>query len=42
VIAGVPAFKDETHVSAEYQLKLIPIMRALLRSAGVTEGKRVQ
>jgi peptidoglycan/LPS O-acetylase OafA/YrhL len=41
VIAGVPAFKDETHVSAEYQLKLIPIMRALLRSAGVTESKRV-
>ena len=31
VIARVPAFKDETHISAEYQLKLIPIMRALLR-----------
>jgi peptidoglycan/LPS O-acetylase OafA/YrhL len=37
VIAAVPAFKDETHISAEYQLKLIPIMRALLRSAGVTK-----
>jgi peptidoglycan/LPS O-acetylase OafA/YrhL len=36
VIAGVPAFKDDTHISAEYQLKLIPIVRALLRSAGVT------
>jgi peptidoglycan/LPS O-acetylase OafA/YrhL len=37
VIAGVPAFKDSTHISAEYQLKLIPIVRALLQSAGVTE-----
>ena len=34
VIAGVPAFKDDTHISAEYQLKLIPIVRALLRSPG--------
>jgi peptidoglycan/LPS O-acetylase OafA/YrhL len=40
VIAGVPAFKDETHIAAEYQLKLIPIMRALLRSTGVTESRR--
>jgi hypothetical protein len=39
VIAGVPAFKDDTHVSAVYQLKLIPIMRALLQSAGVTGRK---
>jgi hypothetical protein len=38
VIAGVPAFKDDTHISAEYQLKLIPIVRALLLSAGVTKG----
>jgi hypothetical protein len=36
VIAGVPAFKDDTHISAEYQLKLIPIVRALLLSTGVT------
>jgi hypothetical protein len=35
VIAGVPAFKDKTHISAEYQLKLIPIVRALLQSTGV-------
>jgi hypothetical protein len=35
VIAGVPAFKDDTHISAEYQLKLIPIVRALLLSSGV-------
>ena len=35
VIAGVPAFKDDTHISAEYQLKLVPIVRALLRSSGV-------
>jgi hypothetical protein len=41
VIAGVPSFKDDTHISAEYQLKLIPIMRALLRSAGVTKSKRL-
>jgi hypothetical protein len=34
VIAGVPAFKDDTHISAEYQLKLIPIVRALLLSTG--------
>ena len=41
VIAGVPAFKDDTHIRAEYQLKLIPIMRALLLSAGVKVGRRV-
>jgi SGNH domain (fused to AT3 domains) len=35
VIAGVPAFKDDTHISAEYQLKLVPIVRALLLSSGV-------
>jgi hypothetical protein len=34
VIDGVPAYKDTTHVSAEYQLKLIPLVRALLRSTG--------
>jgi peptidoglycan/LPS O-acetylase OafA/YrhL len=42
VIAGVPAFKDETHISAEYQLKLIPIVRALLLSSGVPVGRRVR
>jgi hypothetical protein len=36
VIDGVPAFKDETHISGKYQLKLIPLMHALLRSTGVT------
>jgi peptidoglycan/LPS O-acetylase OafA/YrhL len=41
VIAGVPAFKDDTHISAEYQLKLIPIVRALLLSSGVPVGRRV-
>jgi peptidoglycan/LPS O-acetylase OafA/YrhL len=40
VIAGVPVFKDDTHVSAEYQLKLIPIVRALLLSSGVPVGGR--
>jgi len=35
VISGVPAFKDETHISAEYQLKLVPLVRALLLSSGV-------
>ena len=40
VIDGVPAFKDDTHISAEYQLKLIPIVRALLLSAGVTKTRR--
>jgi hypothetical protein len=35
VIAGVPAYKDDTHISAEYQLKLIRIVRALLLSSGV-------
>ena len=42
VIASVPAFKDETHISAEYQLKLIPIVRSLLVSSGVPVGKRVR
>jgi hypothetical protein len=42
VIAGVPAFKDETHISAKYQLKLIPIVRALLISSGVPVGRRVR
>ena len=41
VIAGVPAFKDDTHISAEYQLKLVPIVRALLLSSGVPVGRRV-
>ena len=40
VIDGVPAFKDDTHIGAEYQLKLIPIVRALLLSAGVQVGGR--
>jgi hypothetical protein len=38
VIAGVPAFMDDTHISAEYQFKLIPIVRALLLSSGVPAG----
>ena len=42
VIAGVPAFKDDTHISAEYQLKLIPIVRALLLSSGVPAGRRAR
>jgi hypothetical protein len=40
VIDGVPAYKDTTHVGPEYQFKLIPIVRALLRSAGVDAGGR--
>ncbi len=40
VIAGVPAFKDATHISAEYQLKLVPIVRALLRSCAVPVSGR--
>jgi len=40
VIDGVPAYKDTTHVGPEYQFKLIPIVRALLRSAGVDVGGR--
>ena len=35
VIDGVPAFKDTTHISAELQLKLVPVVRALLLSVGV-------
>jgi peptidoglycan/LPS O-acetylase OafA/YrhL len=35
VIAGVPVFKDDTHIGAEYQLELVPVVRALLLSAGV-------
>ena len=35
VIDGVPVFKDDDHIGAEYQLKLIPIVRALLLTAGV-------
>jgi peptidoglycan/LPS O-acetylase OafA/YrhL len=42
VIAGVPVFRDDTHVGAEYQLKLIPIVRALLLSSGVPVGRRVR
>jgi len=41
VIAGEPVFKDDTHISAVYQLKLIPIVRALLLSSGVPVGRRV-
>jgi SGNH domain (fused to AT3 domains) len=40
VIDGVPAFKDETHVAAEYQLRLVPLVRAMLRSAGVSPSGR--
>ena len=40
VIDGVPAFKDTTHIGPEYQFKLIPIVRALLLSAGVQVGGR--
>ena len=42
VIDGVPAFKDDTHVAAEYQLKLVPIVRALLLSSGVSVSGRAQ
>jgi hypothetical protein len=42
VIDGVPAYKDTTHIGAEYQFKLIPIVRALLLSAGVNVGESVQ
>jgi hypothetical protein len=35
VVDGVPVFRDDTHVGAEYQFELIPIVRALLVSAGV-------
>jgi peptidoglycan/LPS O-acetylase OafA/YrhL len=41
VIDGVPAFKDGDHIAGEYQLKLIPLMRALLLSAGLPVGGRV-
>jgi hypothetical protein len=40
VIDGVPAFKDLTHVGPEYRFKLIPVVRALLVSAGVDVGRR--
>ncbi len=40
VIDGVPAFKDDDHVGAEYQFKLRPIVRALLLTAGVPVGGR--
>ena len=39
VIDSVPAYKDLTHVGPEYQFKLIPIVRALLVSAGVDIGR---
>ena len=38
VIDGVPVFKDDDHIGAEYQLKLVPIVRALLLTAGVPVG----
>jgi peptidoglycan/LPS O-acetylase OafA/YrhL len=41
VVAGVPVFKDDTHISAEYQLKLVPIMRALLISTGLPVNRRL-
>jgi hypothetical protein len=37
----VPVFKDDTHISAEYQLKLVPIMRALLISTGLPVNRRL-
>jgi peptidoglycan/LPS O-acetylase OafA/YrhL len=40
VIAGAPAFKDDTHISAELQLELVPVVRAMLRSAGVSPSGR--
>jgi peptidoglycan/LPS O-acetylase OafA/YrhL len=40
VIDGVPVFKDDTHVGAEYQLKLVPIVHALLLALGVPAGGR--
>jgi peptidoglycan/LPS O-acetylase OafA/YrhL len=39
VIDGVPAYKDTTHIGPEYQFKLIPIVRALLVSAGLEVGR---
>jgi len=42
VIDGVPVFRDDTHVGAEYQLELIPIVRALLVSAGVSVSGQAQ
>jgi peptidoglycan/LPS O-acetylase OafA/YrhL len=39
VIDGVPAFEDDTHVGAEYQLKLVPIVRALLVALGLPVGR---
>ena len=41
VIDRVPAFKDTTHIGPEYQLKLIPVVRALLITAGVMADRRV-
>jgi hypothetical protein len=41
VIDGVPVFKDTTHVGAEYQFKLIRVVRALLLSAGIDVGGHV-
>jgi peptidoglycan/LPS O-acetylase OafA/YrhL len=35
VIHGVPVFRDDTHIGAEYQLELVPVVRALLLTAGV-------
>ena len=38
VIDGVPVYKDTTHIGPEYQFKLIPLVRALLRSVGLDVG----
>ena len=35
VIAGLPVAGVTTHIGAEFQFKLIPIVRALLVSTGV-------
>jgi hypothetical protein len=40
VIDGVPVFGITTHIGSEFQFKLIPIMRALLLSAGVNNAGR--
>ena len=38
VIAALPVFTDGAHIGAEFQFKLIPIVRALLLSVGINTG----
>lgn len=38
VIAGAPVFKDGDHVAAEFEPKLVPVIRAMLQSAGVASA----